>query len=360
MKPPSFIPDRWKIPLRKLKLEAKCWNVRFKLKKRNSILQANKRKIVYVLVPPAELANIGDHAQVVAIRQWFRRHYPEFPVLEVDKNEVIYGQKILKNIINIDDVIFIHSGGNLGDRGRWSETGRRMMIQNFPQNRIISLPQTIYFSDTVEGIKEKEITKKIYSQHNRLTVIGRDKESGKLALELFPSAQVLTIPDFVLSLQLEDFNLSSDFYQNDNIIACLRRDSESKFNSEERENIIKSCGPNPKVVDTTIDSPIDITKRQEIIREFLIIVLNHKAMVTDRFHGTIFAVICGKPTLVLPTVDHKLTSAVEWFDGINTVKFCPAISEVEDMIEQLLKYERVELINFREKYFDKLPDYLDI
>lgn len=359
MKRPSFIPKKWLTPLRKIKLQLKCWNARTEINRKNSLL-APTRKIIYALVPPAELANIGDHAQVVAIRLWFKRHYPELPVLEIDKNEVLYGQEALKKIINTDDVIFLHSGGNLGDRGIWSETGRRMMIQNFPGNRIISLPQTIYFSSTDEGIKQREITKEIYAQHSLLTVIGRDKKSGELAKELFPHAQILTIPDFVLSLQLEDFNLSRNIPNKDIIIACLRHDSESKFSENERIQILELCGEGATRVDTTLKSPLDVEKRADVMKQFLKTVMNHKAMVTDRFHGAIFSVLCGRPVVVLPTVDHKLTSAVEWFEDVNFVKFCPEISEMSNVLNELLAQNKVETVYFREKYFDKLPEQLDI
>jgi exopolysaccharide biosynthesis predicted pyruvyltransferase EpsI len=359
MKKPGFVPQKWVAPLRKIKLQLKYRNFEAKINKKNSYL-APRRKIIYALVPPPELANIGDHAQVVAIRLWFKRHYPELQVLEVDKNEVIYGQGALKKIINTDDVIFLHSGGNLGDRGIWSETGRRMMIQNFPNNRIISLPQTIYFSNTEEGFKQKKISKEIYAQHKRLTVIGRDRESGELATELFPNAQILAIPDFVLSLQLEDFNLNRRLPTKNNIIACLRHDSESKFNHRERSQIIRSCGLSPTVVDTTLENPIEVDNRLKITKQFLETVLEHKGMVTDRFHGAIFSVLCGRPSLVLPTVDHKLTSAVEWFDEISSVKFCDDISELEYTLNALLQQNSDDCVNFREKYFDKLPDWLNV
>ncbi|MEX0597538.1 MAG: polysaccharide pyruvyl transferase family protein [Candidatus Paceibacterota bacterium] len=359
MKRPFFIPKKLVIPIKKIQLILKSKKYKFEISKKYLLLE-NKRKIIYALVPPSELTNIGDHAQVIAIRLWFERHYPEYPVLEVDKNEVIYGQELLKNIISRDDVIFLHSGGNLGDRGMWSETGRRLMIQNFPDNKIISLPQTIYFSDTEKGNEQKEITRKIYAEHRRLTIIGRDKESGELAKKLFPNSQVLTIPDFVLSMRIEDFNLERKAAPTDNVIACLRRDDESKFNEKEIREIIGFCGKNTTIVDTTLESNIDIDFRINVVRQFLENVINHKAMVTDRFHGAIFSVICGRPAVVLPTVDHKLTSAVEWFGDMSSVIFCPEISELDNLLNKLLNQNISETIDFREKYFDKLPEYLNI
>lgn len=91
----------------------------------------SRPKIVYALTPPATLTNVGDQAQAVAIHRWLAKHYANWPVLEVDKDEVLQCRDVLKRIVNPDNLMFLHSGGNLGDRGIWSETGRRQLIADF-------------------------------------------------------------------------------------------------------------------------------------------------------------------------------------------------------------------------------------
>ena len=122
--------------------------------------------------------------------------------------------------------MFLHSGGNLGDRGIWSETARRTIIEALPDNRIVSLPQTIFFSDTPFGRYQKQVSQAVYARHGHLTVIGRDGVSGSLAKALFPRSQVTTMPDFVLSLRKEDFNPAPRPENAGKIMICLRLDSE--------------------------------------------------------------------------------------------------------------------------------------
>ncbi len=51
-----------------------------------------QRKIIYALTPPSQLSNVGDHAQVVAIRIWLQKHFPNLPVIEVDKVTKTFSQ----------------------------------------------------------------------------------------------------------------------------------------------------------------------------------------------------------------------------------------------------------------------------
>ena len=319
-----------------------------------------EKTIIYALTPPPQLANIGDQAQVVAIELWLKKHFPDYAVFEVDKNEAIYGQHLLNRFIKPDDLVFLHSGGNMGDRGIWSETGRRLMIKNFSENRIVSLPQTIYFSDTDEGRKQQAISQEIYACHSNLTIIGRDRESAQLAEKLFPTAQVLVVPDFVLSLKLEDLGLRSVAAIEGKILACLRVDDESVLTPDERESIAKSLGEKTTLTDTTLSKPINADNRMAIIREYVETVLEHEAVVTDRFHGLIFSVIAKRPTVVLRTVDHKLTSAIEWFNTTSFVTFSPSPDLIEEKLKQVRADEVMECPDFCAEYFDKLPEKLGL
>lgn len=315
-------------------------------------------RIIYALTPTAGLRNVGDQAQVIAIEHWMARHYPDHPVVELDKNLILACIDDLKRRVMPRDLIFLHSGGNLGDRGRWSETARRTMIEAFPDNRIVSLPQTIYFSDTPLGRHESAISRATYGRHQRLTVMGRDAISGRLAAELFPHAQIATMPDFVLSLKAEDFALTPDPAHAERIMLCLRLDDESAFDQGRRQAIMDSLGHPATMYDTTLDHDIPAAHRKRILTETLSLFSGHRAVVTDRFHGLIFAVLCRKPVVVLPTVDHKLTSAIAWFKDIPNVRLCQQLGDVPAVLEQVMATPVVRYPDFNALYFDQLPEVL--
>jgi exopolysaccharide biosynthesis predicted pyruvyltransferase EpsI len=278
------------------------------------------------LVPPAGLANIGDHGQVVAIQRWLAKHFVGVPVLEIDKNEALYCIKDLRRVIGAGDLIVLHSGGNLGDRGIWSETARRKIICNFPDVPIVSLPQTIYFSDTPEGRRQQSISQEIYNAHPNLTVMGRDRASGHLARSLFSSATTLTAPDFVLSLDYDataQREIPNDI-RSSRVLLCLRRDNESVFTDEDK------------------------TRLQQSIPGYT----------ADRYHGLIFAVLCRRPAVVLRTVDHKLTSAFDWFEGIDGVRFAQSVVDVPESLTQVLAIPFGHVIDWNREFFDPLAEHV--
>jgi pyruvyl transferase EpsI len=309
-------------------------------------------KIWLILTPPNNLRNIGDHAQVIGVKKWLNKHYSNYRVIEIDKNEIMWSLKIIKFLARDEDLIFLHSGGNLGDRGMWSERGRRLVISNFINNKIVSLPQTIYFSPTRKGDLEKIISKDIYSKHPNLTIIARDKTSSNIARELFVKAKVLTIPDFVLTLQT--INDSKKKHELKKGLFILRQDNESIISANDIERILAKIPYDISFFDTTINQSISRNMREIHLNRALNLISNFDFVVTDRFHGLIFSILCCKPTVVLNTVDHKLDSSIEWFNEIEFVTFTNIFQEVPNLIEEILLITNYNTKNWNKLYFDNL------
>ncbi|MEZ9394589.1 polysaccharide pyruvyl transferase family protein [Vibrio splendidus] len=313
------------------------------------------KRIIYGITPPASLSNLGDQAQVVAIYDWLHRMFPDHEIIEVNKNEVTYCVKYFKKFVNDTDLIVLHSGGNMGDRGMWSEKSRRLMIQNFPNNKILSLPQTINFRDTETGRKELSISKCIYNSHKHLTIVARDSQSHQLANEYFSNCKTDKAPDFVLSYTP---SLKRSNPTNGKVLFCLREDNESAIDASQREQLLKNCALPYDVFDTTIPQNIGNSERKQKLDETLEMFSQYEYIVTDRFHGLIFSILCKKPTVVLKTVDHKLTSAFDWFDEVKFVQFSDSIDDVPAVAERVSKEESRFVPNWNEKYFDGLAKYL--
>ena len=311
------------------------------------------KKIIYAITPPPSLSNMGDHAQVVAIKKWFEEYFKDYKVLEFDKNETyIYS---IKKIINKDDIIFLHSGGNLGDRGLWSEKARRSIITNFSENKIISLPQTIFFSNTETGKKELEVSKKIYNSHKDLTVIARDYHSFKLAQEYFSKCKTMVCPDFVL--YLDTYCNSELEVQRKNILLCLRNDTESIINDEIRHEIkeyIRDFGECCTEFDTTFNYDILKENRKKELINTLQLFRKNKLIITDRFHGVIFSVLTKTPCIALGTVDHKLTDSIKWFKNLNYVYYIDDLKNLPKAIEIAINADNFNNEDWNGLYFDHL------
>lgn len=315
------------------------------------------RKIIYVVTPPSYLPNIGDHAQVIAIRRWMKKHFPGLPVIELDMDQCKWYLPAIRRLIRPDDPIFFHSGGNLGDRGIWCESRRRLYIRSFPHNKIISLPQTIYFSDTPVGRREREKTRRIYATHPDLTIIGRDPQSGRIASELFPRATTFSIPDFVLSLPPRQESAPNNPRK---ILLCLRIDIEGALSPKERAHI-SSIIPYPTTYfDTTFNQPIKVKNRKTLLERTLNFFSSFDAVITDRYHGLIFAALCRKPCLALPTVHHKLSSSIEWFIDLPYVTLIRELAEIPTELERCVNSNQRNIPDWNHLYFDGLPERLGL
>jgi len=310
------------------------------------------RKIIYTLTPPPNLNNIGDHAQVMAIRAWMKKHFNNLPVIELDKNEAKYFLPALKWLVQKSDIFFLQSGGNLGDRGMWSEPIRRLLIDVFKNNKIISLPQTIYFSDTPQGHREKARSSRVYQAHPDLTIITRDTTSEELSKKLFPNARNFSMPDFVLSLNIKNSQTKNEPPK---ILLCLRQDNQSIITQEQRDQLCANLPYPYTIFDTLYHQPIKKHQSQNVSQETLDYFSSFDAIVADRLHALIFAIVCRIPCVALPNVDHKLSSAMEWFKSVNFVALANNPEEVPDLLEKCLSVDNREVPDWNAEYFDKLP-----
>ena len=140
---------------------------------------------------------------------------------------------------------------------------------------------------------------------------------------------------------------------------CLRKDDESILSSENLELLTSELPYQCSYFDTTLDAPIKVRQREKTLKKILDYFYSFDIIITDRYHGLIFAVICRKPCLVLRTVDHKLTSALDWFVDVPFVFYIEAVKSIPEHISKALSVKSFNVPDFNEKYFDKLPGKID-
>ncbi len=117
--------------------------------------------------------------------------------------------------------ILLNGGGNIGDVWPSHQNFREMIIETFPNNKIIQLSQSIYF----ENKENLSRAKKIFNQHENLTLLIRDRESFNVAKNEF-KGQVFLCPD--MSFALGPLPAAADPGKRG--LALLRSDRESALN----------------------------------------------------------------------------------------------------------------------------------
>lgn len=91
--------------------------------------------------------------------------------------------------------ILLQGGGNFGDLWRQHQEFRLKVIQNHPDNKIIILPQTVYY-ETIEAMQNDAF---VMSKHSDLTICARDMLSERLLKDNFTTT-VITLPDMAFCI----------------------------------------------------------------------------------------------------------------------------------------------------------------
>lgn len=328
-------------------LEAGMKNLRllgiFNKKKINSLPQGKK---VFLLLSPTH-GNLGDHAIAYATKEFIKNNMPEYNLVELSILDTLINIDNIKQLITKDDIILINGGGNIGDNYKIEEYGRRIIIDKIHNcKKIISMPQSMSFSNSSQGLMELNKTKSVYNNNSKLVLCARENITYELMKDAFTNKIIFT-PDIVLSLDKEN-KLSRE-----DILLCLRHDEESILTQEMRNELIDLMNSNFSkiiVTDTVVDKVVSLRERNILLEREWEKFNRSKLVITDRLHGTIFAAITGTPALIIRTYNHKIIESVKWLKGFNYIKMLES-NEPQYIFEQAkLILERNKCTINRQKF----------
>jgi pyruvyl transferase EpsO len=97
--------------------------------------------------------------------------------------------------INSETILVLHGGGNFGDLYPVHQNFREEIVRRFPDNRIVILPQSVYFSSP----RELERSARIFRQHRDIALCVRDHASLATVRTRFTDNTVL-MPDMAQQL----------------------------------------------------------------------------------------------------------------------------------------------------------------
>ena len=308
----------------------------YDLEKKYEFLRDEKISNLYftkkiILIGTSEHSNIGDAAITFGEYEFIRKHFKDYKLIEISTYEFNDMLPYIENIINSDDLIFLQGGGNFGNKFKTEENVRRVIIENFPNNKIVILPQTIYFTDDFE----LEASKKIYNNHANLTIFTRGNISLAFAKKNFPNAKCYESLDLALNL---NFNFG---YKRDGIMCCLRDLNDESGLDEKTYNkifkIIKLFDKNYSFTNNLWTTDIKKDQRNYVVYEQLKHFAKHKLVVTDRLHGLIFSLITNTPCVVISAYNYKLKEFTDMLKNNNSIVFIDKdIDKLSETISKLL------------------------
>jgi exopolysaccharide biosynthesis predicted pyruvyltransferase EpsI len=315
-----------------------------------------KPKIFYLGITAH--SNLGDMAQYCCIHNWLLSNYPEYLLIEVEADTVVNEKyrfiELLKKNYDSCDFIVFQSGYTTQDLGGVHDLMHRMVIDALPDSHILMMPQTVFF----QCENNKQRSAKIYNRGHHMLFLARDKVSYIAAKEMMPDVQVRLFPDIVTSL-IGRYNFNN---VRKGISVCRRNDGEKYYSEMELNALIERLKLYTSVVvsDTTLKisfvelrrNPIKYIERQ--IRYFS----QFEVVLTDRYHGTIFALAAGTPVVIIKTTDHKVITGADWFKGIYD-DYVYVARDLEDAYNIISVVKNRELNHrlqpiFSSQYYEKL------
>lgn len=243
-------------------------------------------------------------------------------------------------------VVLINGGGNLGDLWSRHQLFRENIIAHYRKNRIIQLPQSIFF----ENSSNEERCRKVFSAHADFNLLVRDLESLEKGRRLHSGSTQLC-PD--MALMLTGLTRSRD--PSDPIVGLLRTDKEKITETMSLKKLAEfpvfDWVEEPKTALSQITSQLETiqakyprwTRSLYYPKQYLYrglaknrlrrgcqILSRGQVVITDRLHGHILCTLMGIPHVVLDNSYNKIGNfRGAWKTGKD---YCLAAKTLEDAV----------------------------
>jgi exopolysaccharide biosynthesis predicted pyruvyltransferase EpsI len=287
----------------------------------------------YAVVGYPRARNIGEYLMWLGTAEHLRRRGIR-PVYICDRTG--YARHELAARLGGTGTILLAGGGNLGDLWPHEQRFREQVLDDFPQTRIVQLPQSMHFGKDAN----LERAQKVFAAHPDFTLLLRDRVSFAGAREAFGTRTVLS-PDIAFGMPPVDAGDRTPH----GILWLARGDHESRhppgdLPTEVRRwdwaaghgrpfawAVARRAGTalagdgierRPPAVAATGRAVVRVAGLR-LARGHLARGVAHLAaaevVVTDRVHGHILALLLGRPQVVLDNEDGKVHAFVQGWTG---------------------------------------------
>lgn len=302
----------------------------------------------------ADYGNLGDHAIAEAEHRFMRQHYG-IELCEIPCATQRNYMHLLHSVIDKDDIIIISGGGFLGSLWINGELNVQQILREFPYNRIIIFPQTMYWEEGQEELLD--ISKQCFKGHvGEIVICARDYTTYNKMNIYYEGCRILLAPDIVLSADWKN-----DFCKKSRkgAFLCLKDDKESVLSDKEKEKIEIKVH---KYVDSISSFKTDLNKaiyeasRISELRKVLNVVSGAELIITDRLHGMIFSYITNTPCVVLKGLSHKLEEGYMWISETPFIEYANSTDELEECINRVLVGAMCDYRNDLHSKFEELAN----
>jgi exopolysaccharide biosynthesis predicted pyruvyltransferase EpsI len=249
-------------------------------------------------------------------------------------------------------VILLSGGGNLGDLYPDLQRFREVVIQDFPEHKVIQLPQSIHFIDP----RNRSRARAIFNAHPDLTLMVRDQQSLEIARNEFRTSSLLC-PDMALALG----RLVRPTPPAVKIVWLARSDREAKYRS------LIPINQDVERFDWIVDAPSFIATLDRLLTWLLVryprrvrflqrlVIVNYRRLamarlarglgllargrvvISDRLHGCILSLLMGVPYVALDNTNGKVKAFHATWTELSTMTHWA--ESPEDALQQAVALE---------------------
>ncbi len=287
--------------------------------------------------------NIGDHLIHLGIENYFREHGIK---VVARANTHSYHYRWFRRHIDKNTIIACHGGGHLGDLYPAHQRLREGVVKDFPSQRVVVLPQSLYFQNP-NGLQQAA---RVFGQHPDFHLFIRDHDSMCLA-EAMGLTNLYLAPDMAHALHpFDSFDMAEQAINNEQqerSLCLLRQDKECApidLPTDEYDTVCdwtelvrwrdasevglvaaayratRFSGP-PSRLDSRLDRA-----RLRLVRRAIALYGRHRLVITSRLHGMILGILTGKNVRLLPSLTGKSHSYyATWLKDTTCANFIDAV-----------------------------------
>lgn len=322
----------------------------------------DENKAVIWILGTEDFGNLGDHMIAVAQIHFFEKYFEEYQIIEIPARNYYQQRDFIIHNMREEDVVVGTGGGNMGNQYPGSEEIRYDFISLFPNNKIVIMPQTVWFTDDEQGKEKLEQTVELYKQHKKLLIATRERYSYELVKKYFSNETIL-VPDMVLS-EIPYRMIKHDIKQESvskKAVICLRNDLEKVLSKNEKKNIefiLKKEFSVIKKLDTQRDYLISVENREQELKECFDEFASADLVITDRLHGMVFAALAETPCIVFDNYNNKVRGIYEWIEELPYIHYKGTELSINEDIKKLKKLVNNCVFNVEgiEKRFEEFAE----
>ena len=322
----------------------------------------------FILFYTKESNDIGDCISAVATRQFLEKYFPESDIIEVTDDVFRNNGMWLHKYIHSTDIIIFDGGTYLGSNYlNNGEKALRIMANRFRNNRVIVMPQNIYYSkdkfgervlhDTLSSLSKADDVKLCLNNMDSFDLLGNYSKNNTTCHLL---------PDISLFMKCGRDRIFDK--RRDEIAIVLRDDGNSRYSKEEKENIIRDvCDLGLPVTFAKMkkDNPykrmIRLNERENAVSDKIDEFSKYKVVVTDDVNCVTLCALSKTRCVAIESIDKGISRLCSWFKGkLSYISYEENISRVQSRVRMMISLNEDELkhtFDYRE-YADTLAEII--